>query len=99
MDINGKLNITVTVEGIQLPMTVSSTGEEIVYRDAASLIQNRLRKLRDTYPTLPSEKYYYAMAMLNTAVENVRAQDRLDTEPFMDMINDLNKELDKVIKK
>lgn len=99
MDKNGKLNITVTVEGIQLPMTVSSTDEEKVYRDAASLIQNRLRKLRDTYPSLPSEKYYYVMAMLNTAVDNVRAQDRLDTAPFMEMINDLNTELDKVIKK
>ena len=54
---NEKLNINVTIEGIQLPIPVSNTEEEKMYRDAASLIQNRLRKLRDAYPSLPNEKY------------------------------------------
>ncbi len=94
---NEKLNINVTIEGIQLPIPVSNTEEEKMYRDAASLIQNRLRKLRDAYPSLPNEKYYYSMAMLLTAVDAVKASDKMNSAPFIELINDLNKEIDKLL--
>ena len=42
-----KQNITVSIEGIQLPLTVKTEEEEKIYRDAASMIQDRLQKLRD----------------------------------------------------
>ncbi|MCD8236523.1 MAG: cell division protein ZapA [Prevotellaceae bacterium] len=93
-----KLNINVTIEGIQLPLTVANTEEEKVYRDASSLIQNRLKVLRDTYPTLPNDKYYYAMAMLNTAVDAVRASMRTDSAPFMEAIKDLEAEMDGILR-
>ncbi|MDE5998566.1 MAG: cell division protein ZapA, partial [Bacteroidaceae bacterium] len=54
-----KLSINVTIDGIRLPLQVSSTNEEKVYRDAASAIQQRIQRLRDRYPNLPNEKYYY----------------------------------------
>ncbi len=94
-----KINVKVTIEGISLPLTVSSTEEEKIYREAASMIQSRLSALRDRYPTLPSEKYYYAMAMLNTAVEAVKVANKVDNEPFFEMISDLETEINKVIKK
>lgn len=94
MDNNRKLNINVSIEGIQLPLTVSSPEEEKIYRDAASLIQERVQKLRSLYPTLPNEKYYYVMAMLNTAVESVRSSNKNATEPFLSMMNDLIAEID-----
>jgi hypothetical protein len=34
------------------------------------------------------------MAMLNTAVEAVKAADRIDTQPYVEMIHDLEKEID-----
>ena len=69
-----KLNIKVTIEDIQLPLQVSTPDEEKVYRDAAAMIQRRIQRLRDAYPHLPNDKYYYVMAMLNTAVEAVKSE-------------------------
>lgn len=92
-------NITVTIEGIQLPLTVKTEEEEKIYRDAASMIQDRLQKLRDLYPTLPNEKYYYAMVMLNTAADAVRATNRANMGPVLDIINDLNKDIEAITAK
>ena len=94
-----KQNITVSIEGIQLPLTVKTEEEEKIYRDAASMIQDRLQKLRDLYPTLPNEKYYYAMVMLNTAADAVRASNRANMEPVLDIINDLNKDIEAITAK
>ena len=89
-----KLNINVTIEGIQLPLQVSSPEEEKVYRDAASSIQRRIQRLRDAYPQLSNDKYYYVMAMLNTAVEAVKVSNRADTKPYMEMMHDLEQEIE-----
>lgn len=92
-------NITVSIEGIQLPLTVKTEEEEKIYRDAASMVQDRLQKLRDLYPTLPNEKYYYAMVMLNTAADAVRASNRANMGPLLDIINDLNKDIEAITAK
>ncbi len=92
-------NITVTVEGIQLPLTVKTEEEEKMYRDAASMIQDRLQKVRKLYPTLPNDKYYYAMVLLNTAADAVRAANKANTDPVMDIVRDLDKEIETVIAK
>lgn len=89
-----KLNINVTIEDIQLPLQVATAEEEKIYRDAASNIQRRIQRLRDAYPHLPNDKYYYVMAMLNTAVEAVKAAERIDTKPYVEMIHDLEKEIE-----
>ena len=89
-----KLNIDVTIEGIQLPLQVSSPEEEKVYRDAATNIQRRIQRLRDAYPNLTNDKYYYVMAMLNTSAEAVKASARTDTQPYMEMMHDLEKEME-----
>ena len=94
-----KQNITVSIEGIQLPLTVKTEEEEKIYRDAASMIQDRLQKLRDLYPTLPNEKYYYAMVMLNTAADAVRASNRANMGPVLDIINALNKDIEAITAK
>lgn len=96
---NRKLNISVSIEGIQLPLTVSGAEEEKVYRDAASLIQGRIQKLRSLYPNLTSDKYYYVMAMLNTAVDAVRTANSNATQPYIDTMDDLIKEIDALKKK
>lgn len=95
---DGKLNINVNIEGVQLPLTVSDIEEEKIYRDAAISIQDRLRKLRDTYSDLPG-KYYYVMAMLLTAVNAARTEKKTDTKPFVEMMDDLSAEIDKALGK
>ena len=89
-----KLNIKVTIEDIPLPLQVSSPDEEKVYRDAASSIQRRIQRLRDAYPHLPNDKYYYVMAMLNTAVEAVKTANRADTQPYIVMMHDIETEIE-----
>ena len=86
--------VNVTIEGIQLPLQVSSPEEEKVYRDAASNIQRRIQRLRDAYPQLSNDKYYYVMAMLNTAVEAVKVSNRADTQPYIEMMHDIEKEIE-----
>lgn len=93
-----KLNITVNIEGIDLPLTVDNTDEEKVYRDATMLIQKRLRTLRERYPNLPADKYYYAMVMLYTAVDAVKAGNSASTEPYKEFMADLEKDIDTAIK-
>ena len=94
-----KQNITLNVEGIQLPLSVKSEEEEKMYRDAASKIQERLQKVRELYPTLPNEKYYYAMVMLNISAEAVKAKETASIGPAMDVIKDLDKEIESLIAK
>ena len=88
-----KLNINVTIEDIQLPLQVATPEEEKIYREAAATIQHRIQRLRDAYPHLPNDKYYYVMAMLNTGVEAVKAANRIDTQPYVEMIHDLEQEM------
>ena len=88
------LNIKVTIEDIALPLQVSSPEDEKIYRDAAPMIQNRIKRLRAVYPSLPTDKYYYVMAMLNTAVEAVKAEERASTQPYQEMMADIEKEID-----
>lgn len=89
-----KQNIKVTIEDITLPLTAHSPEEEKLYRDAASLIQSRIQRLREVYKNLPTDKYYYVMAMFNTSVDAVRAADRVSTEGYTNMMKDIEKELD-----
>ncbi len=94
-----KLNIKVSIEGIELPLTVNSTEEEEIYRRSATLIQQRLRTLRDRYPNLPSDKYYYAMVLLNTAVDAIRTADSVSAQPYQEMIADLESEITPLIQR
>ena len=96
---NRKLSINVSIDGKQLSLTVANTEEEKIYRDAASMCQNKIQKLRAIYPSVPNDTYYYLMAMLNTAFEAVRISNRNDTTPFLEMMEDLEKEINQHIKK
>lgn len=92
------LTVNVNIEGVTLPMTVATTEDERVYRQAASLINAKLRTMRERYPSLPSDQYYYAMVLLNTTVEAFRSESKADFGPMLDLINELESEIDKVTK-
>ena len=50
-----KITVNVRIGNVTLPMTVSTTEEEEVVRNAASLVQSKLNSFRDKFPKLPSE--------------------------------------------
>ena len=89
----GKLNITVQIEGIQMPLQVDTPEEEKIYRDAAMAIQRRIQILRDAYPDQPNTKYY-AMAMLTISADAVKMANKADTQPYIDMMHDIEKEIE-----
>lgn len=91
-----KQNISVNIEGVELPLAVDS-GEEKMYRDATVLIQQRLRQLRETYPNLPQDRYYYAMALLYTAVDAVKAANDASAQPLVELMGDLKQDFDLVL--
>jgi len=95
-DNNSKLNINVSIEDLQFPLQVKSPEEEKIYREAATLIQHRLQRLRAAYPSLPSEKYYYVMAMINIYVEAMKLVNKTDNTPYSEMMNDLEKEINEL---
>ncbi|MBR4591052.1 MAG: cell division protein ZapA [Bacteroidaceae bacterium] len=94
-----KITVNVRIGNVTLPMTVSNTEEEEVVRNAASLVQSKLNSFRDKFPKLPSEEYYYVMVAVDTALEALSASNKASIEPVMDIIEDLEKEIDEVIKK
>ena len=89
----GKLDINVIIEGIRLPLQVDSPEEEKIYRDAAMNIQRRIQMLRDVYPDQPNTKYY-AMAMLTISADAVKMTNKADTQPYIDMMHDIEKEIE-----
>ena len=93
-----KLTVNVNIEEITLPMTVSNTEDEEIYRKAASQVNERLRTMRQRYPDLPQEKYYYAMVMLNTAVDALRTERGKDISPVMSVISELERDIDNLVK-
>ncbi|MBQ9641489.1 MAG: cell division protein ZapA [Bacteroidaceae bacterium] len=96
---NRKLSIKVSIDGKQLSLTVADAEEEKVYRDAASMCQSKIQQFRAIYPNVPNDSYYYLMAMLTTAVEATHISNRHDTGPFLETMEDLEKEIDQLIKK
>lgn len=93
MPTNERLNITISVEDMQFPMSVSNAEEEKLWRKAASDIQKRLQFLRNKYSSVPNEKYYYVMAMLTVFVEGVKIENKADNAPYTEMMNDIEKQL------
>ncbi|MCR5313088.1 MAG: cell division protein ZapA [Bacteroidaceae bacterium] len=89
-----RLNIRISIEDLQFPLTVNTPEEEKYYRDAAQQIQSQLQRLRAKFPSLPSEKYYYGMALLLTTVKALQTANLSDNGPYMEMMKGLEKEID-----
>ena len=93
------LTVNVNIDGITLPMTVKTTEDERIYREAASLVNNRLRAMRSRYQNVPTEAHYSAMVMLNLAVEALKSENKSDTTPIIDVIKGLESEIKECLAK
>lgn len=69
-----------------------------MFRDAAVRIQQHLQQLRKRFPNVPSQQYYYAMAMLDNTIEVMQSQQRQDTAPFVETIERLDHNFDEALK-
>ena len=70
--------------------------DEIFYRDAAKMINNTLNKYRNKWPDL-SANDYWAMVALEIAFNLRTNEDRNDTKPYLEKLDELTKELDNYI--
>ena len=71
--------------------------EEIFYRDAAKMIDNKLNKYRSLYPDFGTMKHW-TMVALELAYENAKIKDSVDITPYMEKIKQLEDELDGYIR-
>ena len=70
--------------------------DEIFYRDAAKMINNTLNKYRNKWPDL-SANDYWAMVALEIAFNLRTNEDRNDTKPYLEKLDELTKDLDNYI--
>ena len=84
---NDKMKIHLLIDNQKYPLTITRE-DEILYREAAKQIDNKLNKYRRLYPEFGSERYW-AMAALELAFENISLRRRNDTAPYMEILKRL----------
>jgi len=87
--------IKLMVGGTYYPLTINRK-DEILYREAARRINDKLNRYRNRYPQLSEEKYY-VMAAIHIAMVNVMLEDFNDTAPYKDKIRKMDQELDSIL--
>ena len=72
--------------------------DELLYRDAAKLIDKTLNKYREWMPNFDANKHW-AMAALELAFNNISMKDKNDTKPYLEKLEELTKESDSYLSK
>ena len=88
--------IKLMVGGTYYPLTIRRKDERL-YREAARRINDKLNRYREHFPQLSEEKYY-VMAAVHIAMVNVMLEDFNDTALYKEKIQQLDKELDSILK-
>lgn len=94
-----KLTIHVNIDNMLLPMTVTDSDQEAVIRKAAGNLNQQLITVRERYKSVPNDRYYDVMVMLNSEIKALAAEKRNDTKPVFEIIDTLEREIDEFIKK
>ena len=93
MDDRMKINLLIDCQ--KYPLNIRRE-DELLYRDAAKLIDKTLNKYRDWKPDLSSNQHW-AMAALELAYAFISNKDKNDTQPYLRKLEELTRELDNVI--
>ena len=93
MDDRMKINLLIDCQ--KYPLNIRRE-DELLYRDAAKLIDKTLNKYREWKPDLSSNQHW-AMAALELAYAFISNKDKNDTQPYLRKLEELTGELDKVI--
>ena len=91
------MKINLLIDCQRYPLNIRRE-DEILYREAAKLIDKTLNKYRNWMPDLDSNKHW-AMAALELAFNNVATKDKNDTKPYLEKLEELSKELESIISK
>ena len=94
-----KLTIHVNIDNMLLPMTVTDTEQEAVIRKAAGNVNQQLITVRERYKSVPNDRYYDIMVMLNSEIKVLTAENKNDESPVFGILDTLEKEIDELIKK
>jgi cell division protein ZapA len=89
------MKINLLIDNLRYPLNIPREEEER-YRDAAKMINNTLNKYRSMWPEL-SANNHWAMAALEIAFNLTTNENRNDTKPYMEKLEELTKELDNYI--
>ena len=89
------MKINLLIDNLRYPLNIPRKEEER-YRDAAKMINNTLNKYRSMWPEL-SANNHWAMAALEIAFNLTTNENRNDTKPYMEKLEELTKELDNYI--
>ena len=93
MDDRMKINLLIDCQ--KYPLNIRRE-DELLYRDAAKLIDKTLNKYREWKPELSSNQHW-AMAALELAYAFISNKDNNDTQPYLRKLEELTRELDNVI--
>ena len=93
MDDRMKINLLIDCQ--KYPLNIRRE-DELLYRDAAKLIDKTLNKYREWKPELSSNQHW-AMAALELAYAFISNKDKNDTHPYLRQLEELTRELDNVI--
>ena len=93
MDDRMKINLLIDCQ--KYPLNIRRE-DELLYRDAAKLIDKTLYKYREWKPELSSNQHW-AMAALELAYAFISNKDKNDTQPYLRKLEELTRELDNVI--
>lgn len=92
-----KLRITLMIGDIQYSLNINRADEQ-VYRNASKLINNKLNKYRAYFDKLDPIRVM-SMVALEIAVEKVGLENKNDTAPYIEKLEELTKELEAYFKK
>ena len=89
------MKISLLIDCQKYPLNIRRE-DELLYRDAAKLIDKTLNKYREWKPELSSNQHW-AMAALELAYAFISNKDKNDTQPYLRKLEELTRELDNVI--
>lgn len=92
MEQSDNLSITLKLGTRVLPMTIRRS-DEIFYREAEKLINNRFNYYASRYPNQGNELYLTMMA-LDVAVRLMRMEQESDPQPMVDALGSLLAEVE-----
>ncbi len=88
---NGKMVIQLLIGKQMYPITVKREQEEI-FRKAARLINEKLSRYEQAYPSQGYEKYT-SVALLDFAVRALQLENEKDQSPYADTVSRLSDEI------
>lgn len=93
---NDKRKINLQMADSVYPLTIKVEDEEMV-REAAKQVNIRLNMYRDNFPSLPLEKVI-TMVAYDFSLKSLKQQQRNDTTPYTEKIEELTKVLEDYFK-